>query len=244
MCDDGVVGFYSYSDLETAKCLVLISDVSRSLLTKIGCANNLPCSILQKEGCKKALKQARIFYISGFALSLPEITVNTFIDAAIGKTLVVNLGAPFVCEKFSKSLDDLISKADFIIGNECEFKALARMKNINMEDSNESLIQNLAFVICKNKNTILIMTRGAENILVSCSPKVNINVPFVPSAEIKDTNGAGDAFVGGFISGLIHSNFKQEEDHKKIHECIEYGVKISQVVLRQTGCQLPSNINL
>jgi len=48
-------------------------------------------------------------------------------------------------------------------------------------------------------------------------------VPKVPKEQIIDTNGAGDAFVGGFLSQLF-----QEKD---IPTCVKVGIQLSGAVV-------------
>ncbi|ELK29090.1 Adenosine kinase [Myotis davidii] len=49
--------------------------------------------------------------------------------------------------------------------------------------------------------------------------------------EIIDTNGAGDAFVGGFLSQLVYD--------KPLTECIRAGHYAASVIIRRTGCTFP-----
>ncbi|RHY11444.1 hypothetical protein DYB36_005152, partial [Aphanomyces astaci] len=58
-----------------------------------------------------------------------------------------------------------------------------------------------------------------------------IEVPTLDQSEIVDTNGAGDAFVGGFISQLARD--------KSIQKSVEAGHWAAQVVIRRSGCTLP-----
>ena len=63
-----------------------------------------------------------------------------------------------------------------------------------------------------------------------------VTVPPVPYAEIVDTNGCGDAFVGGFLSCLVGVD---ADDHgAKILECVVEGHRCAGLILRQRGCNL------
>ena len=56
----------------------------------------------------------------------------------------------------------------------------------------------------------------------------------IPIAKEKlvDTNGAGDAFVGGFLSQLVAG--------KDVPECVRAGAYAANVVIQQSGCAFPA----
>jgi sugar/nucleoside kinase (ribokinase family) len=70
-----------------------------------------------------------------------------------------------------------------------------------------------------------------------------IPVPPVPHGEIVDTNGCGDAFVGGFLScylSLSTPAAARTADAKgRLAACAAAGHRCAGVVLRQRGCSLP-----
>ncbi|CDQ56786.1 unnamed protein product [Oncorhynchus mykiss] len=49
--------------------------------------------------------------------------------------------------------------------------------------------------------------------------------------DIVDTNGAGDAFVGGFLSELVQE--------RPLEECIRAGHYAANVIIRRAGCTFP-----
>jgi adenosine kinase len=94
---------------------------------------------------------------------------------------------------------------------------------------------------------VVIITQGAESTIVaSTSPSAfgscgglkeveSGHVLIVPVSplkheEIVDTNGAGDAFAGGVLGGLVLQ--------KPIDECIQIGHKLGQMCVGQVGPQL------
>jgi adenosine kinase len=56
-------------------------------------------------------------------------------------------------------------------------------------------------------------------------------IPIKPEA-IVDSNGAGDAFCGGFFSQFVQG--------KPIEECVATGHYVANVVLQRSGCTYPS----
>ena len=53
----------------------------------------------------------------------------------------------------------------------------------------------------------------------------------LPKDLLVDTTGAGDAFAGGFLSGLVL--------HKSIAECVEAGHWAAREIIRQHGATVP-----
>ncbi len=56
-------------------------------------------------------------------------------------------------------------------------------------------------------------------------------VPKLDDDKILDTNGAGDAFVGGFFAQYLKG--------ESIEKCIDCGIWISQIVIQRSGCTFP-----
>jgi adenosine kinase len=50
-----------------------------------------------------------------------------------------------------------------------------------------------------------------------------------------DTNGAGDAFVGGFLSQLVLE--------KPIAECVRAGHFAARTIIQRSGCTFPKECN-
>ena len=64
------------------------------------------------------------------------------------------------------------------------------------------------------------------------------NLPFffVPTRELLvDTNGAGDAFVGGFLAQLVLE--------KPIAECVRAGHYAARTIIQRSGCTFPKECN-
>ena len=60
-----------------------------------------------------------------------------------------------------------------------------------------------------------------------------LEVPVITLAKEKlvDTNGAGDAFVGGFLSQLVVG--------KDVQECCRAGNFAAHVIIQRSGCTFP-----
>jgi adenosine kinase len=107
----------------------------------------------------------------------------------------------------------LIERSDYLFGNEDVFAELAKVMDIdpNVKTNDPHSYMRLCkqlhsrYHSNKKKPSHIIVTRGSKSVIVSNSMEKNpieIKVPKVELSLIKDTNGAGDSFVGGFLSQI------------------------------------------
>lgn len=85
-----------------------------------------------------------------------------------------------------------LHRANAFLPSSAEVLALWRHENVAML---EAQLSRLGF------EGILVIKRGAEGVEVATSDEI-VRVPAVP-ADVLDVTGAGDAFCGGFLAGLI-----------------------------------------
>jgi len=78
----------------------------------------------------------------------------------------------------------------------------------------------------------VIITQGSEDVLVAFSDRPidfrRYPVHQIPENQIVDTNGAGDAFVGGFLAYMAIG--------KRFKLCIEAGIHAGTEVIQKPGC--------
>jgi adenosine kinase len=60
-------------------------------------------------------------------------------------------------------------------------------------------------------------------------------VPRIPSEQIIDTNGAGDAFVGGFLAQFVKD--------EGLDKCVDCGIWASGLIIQRSGCTFPETMN-
>jgi len=79
---------------------------------------------------------------------------------------------------------------------------------------------------------IAVITQGADPVVVAEDGKVKtFPVILLPKEKLVDTNGAGDAFVGGFLSQLVQG--------KSIEDCVRAGCYAANVIIQRSGCTYP-----
>jgi len=106
---------------------------------------------------------------------------------------------------------EMLVNVDILIPNETEFAHLLRTKFPESHNSfEEADIQNVEPEVlhgfCREFGVpTFIITLGSKGCFVS-TPLSFFHVAAITGIEVVDTTGAGDAFVGGFASGMIQSN--------------------------------------
>ncbi|XP_065778736.1 adenosine kinase isoform X4 [Muntiacus reevesi] len=151
------------------------------------------------------------------------------------RSLVANLAAAN-CYKKEKHLDMeknwiLVDKARvYYIAEAATF---AREQGFETEDIKEIARKAQALPKVNSKRQrIVIFTQGREDTILATESEVTaFAVLDQDQKEIVDTNGAGDAFVGGFLSQLVSD--------KPLTECIRAGHYAASVIIRRTGCTFP-----
>jgi len=89
----------------------------------------------------------------------------------------------------------------------------------------------------KPKSLIAVVTEGCEP--VQCYSigerlkTISVEVPRLPQAAVKDTIGAGDSFIAGFIFVLLREG--------SLRSCIEYAIWTAQKMIQQVGVTLPTS---
>jgi len=153
------------------------------------------------------------------------------------KVFVLNLSAPFICG-FGKGenhtyLSEVVPYCDIIIGNESEAAAWAAAHKLPADSPLEVIAKALAAEPKDNlsRPRYVIFTHGAESTILvsSAEPDSPKTYPVNKVDKIIDTNGAGDAFAGGFLGAFVAG--------KSIDECVKAGHKLGAMCVQQIGPQ-------
>ncbi|KAF4325087.1 hypothetical protein JM18_000596 [Phytophthora kernoviae] len=232
---DGVnVSYLENDDIKTGTCAVCVVDTERSLIADLSAANHFHHDHLAKKESEEIINQGKFFYSAGFHLTVSPTSVMKLAEhaKANNKVFMINLSAPFIAEFFKDPLMAAISYADFVVGNESEALAFGKVQGWG-EDIKEialktAQLEKASGVRCRT----VVFTQGAEATIVVHEGEVHtFDVPKMDAKSIVDTNGAGDAFVGGFISRLALG--------LSLQKCVEAGHWSAQVVLARSGCTFP-----
>jgi len=147
----------------------------------------------------------------------------------------LNFSAPFIPQFFTKQLQDILPYTDVIIGNESEAEAWASATGLSDVKDLLSIARSIALLPKSNASRprIVIFTQGAHQTVVAVSDKPytkSFPVDPLADAQIVDTNGAGDAFAGGFLGALVAG--------KDLDDCILVGHALARACVQQVRSRM------
>jgi len=231
---DGVNVRYQITEKEaTGTCAVLITGTKRSLCANLGAANLFTLDHVKKDENWKFVENAEYYYISGFFITVSPQTILHIANYACERDryFMMNLSAPFICELFKQPLKETLPYIDFLFGNESEAVTFSKhCMDLNTED-----LKEIAYAISNlpkknpNKKRIVIITQGYLPVIVLYNDQLTeFAVEKLEPEQICDTNGAGDAFVGGFLAQFIQK--------KPIEICVKCGIWAAKQIIQTSGC--------
>jgi len=222
---------------KTGACAVVITGHHRSLVTTLRAAEKFEQSHLSSPAVAPLIDAAKVFYVEGYFLTHGVESVVELAKSAshASKTFALNFSAPFIPQFFGVQLQRVMPYCDIIIGNESEAEAWASANGLPDQKDLVAIAKVIAALPKSNASRprIVIFTQGADSTIVVSSaelenPKVHPVHP-LKDEEIIDTNGAGDAFAGGFLGAYVAG--------KKLDDCIETGHNLGAMCVTQVGPQ-------
>lgn len=233
---EGVNMAVAYREGPTGTCAVTIVGKERSLLANIGAAGRLDPAHIKTKRVSDLVGAAKWFYFTGFTLTLDVENILLVAKRAAANRAVFtfNLSAPFLMQvpPFAAAMKQVLPYVDIIFSNDDEAKEFAKMNGWETTDVKE--IAKLACALPKESSRprVVIFTCGSEPTILAEGDKVTeVPVPAVPKEKIVDTNGAGDAFVGGFLAAAAKG--------ASYVEAIKAGNYAAGVVIQHDGCAYP-----
>ncbi|KAF3211513.1 adenosine kinase [Orbilia oligospora] len=224
-------------EVPTGRCGVIITGHNRSMCTDLGAANHYKLDHLKSEKIWKLVEEAEYYYVGGYHLtvSVPAILALAEEAAAKDKPFVMNISAPFIAQFFKDQLASTSKYWDYLIGNETEAEAYADANGLGTKDVKE-IAKHLANLPKENtkRKRVVIITQGTHPTIVATQGEDAVHefeVHAVEEKDIVDTNGAGDAFAGGFLAGLVSG--------KDLRESIDMAQWLASWNVRQLGPSFP-----
>ncbi len=202
-----------YDDLNTAACFI-VNDSSKNqmIIFNRGASNkNIELSLQSK------IKDVNEYFMA----------INTVqsVSAMIHFTNELEkLNIPFIFDPGQavplfppKNLKKIIKKSTILICNENEFNTIKKKTQQNKEELFDIV-------------PIILITKGEKgSVLYSKDQNILVKIPCCKVEKVIDPTGAGDAFRGGFLTGLIKG--MSLEDASKL------GSIISSFVVKSKGAQ-------
>lgn len=193
-------------------------DADRTFATYYGEQETLSVSDLNKN----AISAAKFLYLDGYALhsKYNEETFLTAIDWAhqAGNQVVFNPCDLSILNQYPDLCAAIMQAADILICNDIE-----AMQITDAASAPE------AVSLLQQRFVRGAVTRGAQGALVFDDACITPLPAFLPDKPIIDTNGAGDAFAGGYLYGLAQE-FGDER-------AARLGILCASVIITQIGAR-------
>ncbi len=221
-------------DVPTGKCAVLVTDSERTLVTNLGAANDFHADHLAAHTALPAA--ARAIYAEGFfaTVSVPALVSLGELALAGSKPFMFNVSAQFLVDYFCGQDDGghPLHRVPLLQRNRGAGRGqedgLARRRPRPDRAAHGALPSKLP----AHRPRTAVVTNG-PHATVPSAPRAASPSPCIPikcpRESIVDTNGAGDSFVGGFISQLLRG--------APVPKCVAAGHYCAWKCLHQIGCR-------
>ena len=165
------------------------------------------------------------------------------------QVFAINLSAPFIPQFFKVQLEQVFPYCDIVIGNESEAAAWASAAGLPNKDDIPAIAKSIALLpkLNPSRQRTVIITQGADSTVVVTAanpdkPKI-FPVDRLEDRQIVDTNGAGDAFAGGFLGALVSGKSVDEAvlaGHKLGAMCVQLVSTLQPFISRDStaSCRL------
>ncbi|KAG9394591.1 pfkB family carbohydrate kinase [Carpediemonas membranifera] len=212
-------------DDSTGHCAVFIDDNrDRSLVASLGASTYFDPCLFDQPDVLRFLDEVPAVYFSGFFITDNYKSTQKLIELAQqrGKSICFNLASPFVVNAFTDRLLAVVEACDVLLGNEAEYGSLAEVIDFPKEADGKVDLSKLAVFLSTWKRgdralRNVVVTQGPHDTIVvdkeTDGKPVTFPVEAVPREQLIDTNGAGDAFAGGYTFGRIMGYSMQRSVH-------------------------------
>jgi adenosine kinase len=239
--EDIVPIFQRFKEVNTGICAVFCCFKDRGHITDLG------ASILISEGFIESvwdsLKQVELIYTELFILKHRRGIVFSLAELGIcdKKIFGFNLPSFYFIDTYLEDIRHLFEYADIVFTNAAEAKLFGNLLGIMDTNNLSDLCEALAKLNKKNvtKKRVVVITCGPDPVYVTEYDHYKKNITYkakhypenVDDDCIIDTNGAGDAFAGGFLSRYIKG--------QSLDDCAKAGHWAAALIIQTRGCQLP-----
>ena len=240
MPQEGVHGKFAHDkETPTGTCAVIVYNKERSLVANLAACLKFPTEHLKTNFAiaeKAKILYTTCFFITANFEALKEVVTYA---AKVNKPMCLNLSATFLIEFNGEQVHDALQYADYVFCNEDEAASFAKVNKIEYKSLKEVAIAIAKWKKVNDKRPrVAVVTQGKDPVFIATSFKVGeeptvteVPVPAIDSSQIVDTNGAGDAFVGGFLSQLALD--------KDLETCVKCGNYCAGEIIKRSGCTFP-----
>ena len=226
-------------DKETSRCGVGICKKERCLLPEIRASNMINVEFILKN--IEEIDKHDALLIEGYFIQerfeiCRDLCKRFKRDR---KTVILTLSAVFMVQTYYDRFIELANYCDLLIANKAELEELAQEKGKENKDLFIKISKKLA-----NKKRLFVVTDGKKGVIVAKYDYKRGTMDFIlrgfPKSvnmeEIVDLNGAGDAFLGGFLSQYMLG--------KSFEACCKAGNDVAGIIIKNIGCTFPKSYKI
>ena len=220
----------------TSRCGVGICLKERCLLPHIQASNCLTDEFVKEHEDEIFNNDALL--IEGYFLQekydLCKYLCNMFKRAK--KMIILTLSAVFMVQSHREKIMEIAQNSDMVVGNLEEFEAFAEVQRTEPQTTIAKAHEKLS-----PKERLFVVTDGANGVYVTKYDYNKKGLDYflqsfpnkLKNEDICDLNGAGDAFLGGFLSQYMKG--------ASLEQCCKVGNDASYIIIKNVGCTFPKN---
>jgi len=223
-------------NISTSRCGVGICQKERCLLPHIQASNCLTKDFV-KEHEEKIFNNDALLIEGYFLQERYELCIylcNMFKRAK--KMIILTLSAVFMVQSHRDKIMEIAQDSDMVVGNLEEFEAFAEVQRCDLLTTISKAHEKLT-----PKERLFIVTDGANGVYVTKYDYNKKGLDYflqsfpnkLKNEDICDLNGAGDAFLGGFLSQYMKG--------ASLEQCCKVGNDASYIIIKNVGCTFPKN---
>ena len=189
------------SDLTGVSFVLITPDGERTMLTALSASSRFSEEHLSEE----LISTSEWLYLESYMLSETNTAAALIKAVDIAKNnntkIAISASDVFIIDTYTKQFFHLLENSGLLFCNENEaIKTANSLNNSNIKIGDEALELILKYF----PNLNIVMTKGAKGATI----KFQNNKFDVPAHQtlVLDTTGAGDAFAGAFLYGMIYLN--------------------------------------
>ena len=223
-------------NISTSRCGVGICQKERCLLPHIKASNCLTDDFVKEH--EEEIFNNDALLIEGYFLQekyeLCKYLCNMFKRAK--KMIILTLCAVFMVQSHREKIMEIAQDSDMVVGNLEEFEAFAEVQRCDLLTTISKAHEKLT-----PKERLFIVTDGANGVYVTKYDYNKKGLDYflqsfpnkLKNEDICDLNGAGDAFLGGFLSQYMKG--------ASLEQCCKVGNDASYIIIKNVGCTFPKN---
>lgn len=207
----------------TGTCLSLITpDSERTMRTYLGASQILDANHISAQ----VIKDSEWIFLEGYLFSNPEKGYTALTEAVktakeCNTRIALTFSDSWVIDTFREEVRAAARQADLVFANETEAMSYTGCNN-----------KQAAFAALAGEIPIVVMTAGADGAYFSDNGEQQ-HVPAYPASPV-DMTGAGDAFAGAFLYGLITG--------EPVESTMKAACFLASRVISQVGARLQSGV--